>query len=64
LIDGTGANPASNAVVLVRDGKIQSVGRPPQVSIPPEYPVLDVQGAAILPGLINAHIHGAYNTNG
>lgn len=61
LIDGTGANPVSNAVVLVRDGKIQSVGRPPQVSIPPEYPMLDVQGAAILPGLINAHIHGAYD---
>jgi|APCry1669189070_1035195.scaffolds.fasta_scaffold00235_10 imidazolonepropionase-like amidohydrolase len=61
LIDGSGAAPVADAVVLIRDGRFEAAGPRGQVTIPPEYKVIDVQGATILPGLINAHVHYAYD---
>jgi imidazolonepropionase-like amidohydrolase len=61
LIDGTGDAPVSNAVVLVKDGRIQAAGSHADVIVPPEYQMVDVQGATVLPGLINAHVHHAYD---
>ncbi len=61
LIDGTGAEPVRDAVVLVRAGRIAAVGKRDQVRIPSNAQVIDVQGATILPGIINAHVHDAYN---
>ncbi|MBI5034489.1 MAG: amidohydrolase family protein [Chloroflexi bacterium] len=61
LIDGTGAPPISNAVIVMRDEKIISVGKRDQMSVPVGARVIDVQGATILPGFINAHVHDAYS---
>jgi imidazolonepropionase-like amidohydrolase len=43
----------SNGVVLIRDGKIEAVGRRSGVSIPPGYKTL--QAKVVTPGLIDAH---------
>jgi imidazolonepropionase-like amidohydrolase len=48
------AGPAiDGGVVLVKDGKIQAVGK--DLAIPSDYRVLDATGKVVLPGLIEAH---------
>jgi imidazolonepropionase-like amidohydrolase len=63
LIDGTGAEPVADAVLVLRGGEIQSLGRGGHVPIPQDAEVLDVEGATILPGFINAHVHDAYSSH-
>jgi imidazolonepropionase-like amidohydrolase len=41
--------------VLVRDGRIAELG--PDVAVPADAEVLDVDGAQVTPGLIDAHVH-------
>jgi imidazolonepropionase-like amidohydrolase len=57
LIDGTGAAPVANSVVVITDGKIQSVGREGSVTIPANATVIDAAGKTIIPGLVDSHIH-------
>ena len=61
LIDGTGASPLRDAVVVIQRGHIAAVGTRAQVKIPDGANIIDVQGATILPGFINAHVHQGYN---
>jgi imidazolonepropionase-like amidohydrolase len=61
LIDGTGAGPAPNAVILIKDGYIQAVGTESNLEIPAGAEIIDVKGAYILPGLMNTHVHNAYD---
>ena len=65
LIDGTGAVPIENASILVDDdGRIAEVGT--DISRPGDAVVLDVSGATVMPGLIDAHVHlysGRFGTN-
>jgi imidazolonepropionase-like amidohydrolase len=61
LIDGTGAAPAADAVVVVQGGRVTAVGPRAQVTIPTGTHTIDVGGATILPGFINAHVHGSYD---
>ena len=61
LIDGTGAEALPDAVVLVEGTRIAFVGLRQRVRVPAEAQVLDAEGATILPGLINAHVHAAYS---
>ena len=60
LIDGTGSDPVCDAVIVIEGEHIVAVGKRAQVSIPPNTPTIDVQGATLLPGFINAHVHHAY----
>jgi imidazolonepropionase-like amidohydrolase len=60
LIDGTGAPPLPDAVVVVRADRIVEVGRAGDVEVPPAAAVIDVRGATILPGVFNAHVHSGY----
>ncbi|NKI33688.1 amidohydrolase family protein [Wenzhouxiangella sp. XN79A] len=48
-----------NAVVLVRGHRIEAVGSADEVAVPDGYRVVDVSGHTVLPGLIDAHAHGA-----
>jgi imidazolonepropionase-like amidohydrolase len=61
LIDGTGSDPVVDGVVVVQDGRIAAVGPRAQADIPAGARVIDVDGATILPGFINAHVHAAYD---
>ncbi len=49
----------NNAVVLVRDGKIERIGPRDQVTIPDGYRVIDASDKWLVPGLIDAHNHTA-----
>lgn len=60
LIDGTGAEPVSDAVVVVTDGYISFAGPAESAPATPEARVLDARGGTIMPGLIEAHIHLTY----
>jgi imidazolonepropionase-like amidohydrolase len=61
LLDGTGAAPIRNAVLLIRQGRIVAVGERAQVNVPSDAKIINVQGATLLPGLINAHVHRGYD---
>ena len=72
IIDGTIADPIEDGVVVITDGRIQTVGPRSDVTVPDEAQIIDVAGKTIMPGLINAHGHvggtlglegGHYNTD-
>jgi imidazolonepropionase-like amidohydrolase/Tol biopolymer transport system component len=48
-----------DGVVLVEGNRIRAVGRRGEVAIPPGAQTVDVTGKTIIPGLIDAHAHGA-----
>src|SRR2546428_5715754 len=56
-IDGTGAAPISNAVIIVTDNKISAVGDARSVRIPAGAKVIDLGDVTLLPGFIDAHTH-------
>lgn len=62
LIDGTGAAPLHDAVILIRAGRISAVG--PGLAIPSGATLIDLSRATVLPGLIDAHVHLAQRTLG
>ncbi len=60
LIDGTGAPPRPDALIVVSGGRIVSVGEvalEAQKALPPGTEVVDASGKWIIPGLIDAHVH-------
>src|SRR5215831_4974186 len=48
-----GQPPIDGGVILIRDGRIQAVGK--DVAIPSDYKVIDATGKVVLPGFIEAH---------
>jgi imidazolonepropionase-like amidohydrolase len=60
LIDGTGADPLPDAVLVIHGERILAVGPRAEVTIPPEARVVELEGATMLPGFINTHVHNAY----
>ena len=62
LIDGTGAAPVRNAVILVQGDRITAVGT--NVQVPAGATVIDLSGATVLPGFIDSHVHLAFRTIG
>lgn len=57
IIDGTAAAPLEDGVIVITDGRIQTVGPRSAVTIPAGAQQIDVSGKTIMPGLINAHGH-------
>ena len=57
LIDGTGAAPVADAVVVIHDGRIVAAGPRSKVKIPKDANVVDAHGKTILPGLWDMHAH-------
>ena len=57
LIDGTGADPIIDAVIIIDGGRIDQAGPAGQIEIPATAEVIDVAGKTVLPGLIDAHVH-------
>ena len=57
MIDGSGAKPMRNAVVLIQGESIVFAGPRRKVAIPSNARRLDARGKTILPGFINTHAH-------
>ena len=57
LVDGTGAEPMDDAAIVVEGQRIVACG--PRRSVLPASPerLIDLQGMAACPGLINLHVH-------
>jgi imidazolonepropionase-like amidohydrolase len=64
LIDGRGGAPIRDAAVVVRDGRIAKVGPAAHVKTPGGATVLDLTGATVIPGLVDAHVHVATDPAG
>lgn len=57
LIDGTGATPVPDSVVLIENGRIADAGPKSRVKIPSGTQEIDARGKFILPGLWDMHAH-------
>jgi imidazolonepropionase-like amidohydrolase len=60
LVDGTGAPPRPNTLLVVTDGRIEAVRAATpeaQKSLPPGARIVDATGTWIVPGLVDAHVH-------
>ncbi len=57
LVDGSGAAPQSDVVVVVRGGRIEAVTPRAGFSLPERTAEVDLSGKWIIPGLIDAHGH-------
>ena len=58
LIDGTGKAPVKDAAVLIKDNRIESVGRADHIGMPDSSVTeIDAGGGTILPGFIDTHVH-------
>jgi imidazolonepropionase-like amidohydrolase len=61
VIDGTGADPIADGVVVIAGDRITAVGTAADFVLPPDATRIDAQGGTILPGFINAHVHAGYS---
>ncbi len=57
VIDGSGAAPIANGVVVVTDDRIVAVGPEASVRIPAGARRIDLGDATLLPGFIDLHVH-------
>jgi imidazolonepropionase-like amidohydrolase len=59
LFDATGAEPLKDAVVVVSDGRIVTVGPAVSTPAPPGAETLDLRNRFVMPGLIDCHSHAS-----
>jgi imidazolonepropionase-like amidohydrolase len=57
VLDGNGGTPLEEAAVVVRDGRITSVGLALHTKIPAGAEVVDFTGQTLMPGFISDHSH-------
>ena len=57
MFDAMAGTMLNNQIILIRGDRIADVG--PAVQIPPGARVIDLGGATVLPGMIDAHVHNA-----
>jgi imidazolonepropionase-like amidohydrolase len=60
VIDGTGAAARADQTVVIRAGKISTIGDTATAKIPEGAKVLDLTGYSVIPGLIGMHDHMYY----
>jgi imidazolonepropionase-like amidohydrolase len=57
LVDGTGRTPVENSVIVIQNGRFQSVGKSGDIAVPPDAEMVDVAGKTVMPGFIDGHGH-------
>ncbi len=61
LIDGFGAAPIKNSVIIIEGEKIKIVGNQDNTPIPENAEVISTEGMTVLPGLWDMHVHTMIN---
>ncbi len=64
LVDGTGGAPKTVQTIVIRAGRIATVGPAGSVPIPAGARVMDMSGSTVIPGLIGMHDHLFYTAAG
>jgi hypothetical protein len=57
IIDGSGGTPVENGVLVFQGDQILAVGASSSVRVPDGATVIDAAGKAVMPGLVDGHIH-------
>lgn len=57
LIDGFGAPPMRNSVILIDGERIAAVGQVGRLAVPQGAEVISTEGMSVLPGLWDMHVH-------
>lgn len=57
IIDGYGGPPVTNGVPVFQGDRILEVGSASGVRVPDGATILDASGKAVLPGLVDGHVH-------
>ena len=61
LVDGTGAAPVPDGLLLIEEGSITYAGAASGApALPPDAKVIDACSGTIMPGLVEAHFHPTY----
>ncbi|TAI48236.1 amidohydrolase family protein [Flagellimonas allohymeniacidonis] len=61
LIDGYGAEPIRNSVILIEGERIKAVGTLGTIEIPENAEIISTEGMSVLPGLWDMHVHTMIN---
>jgi enamidase len=61
VLDGTGAPPIVDGLVVVDGERILAVGEAAAIRIPEDARIVDAGGGTILPGVINSHTHSTHD---
>lgn len=57
VVDLDGGVPLRDAVILIEGEKIVAIGASDEINISPDAELIDVDGAWLIPGLMNMHVH-------
>lgn len=57
LLDGYEVGAIHNAAILIDGERIVKVGRAAEMTIPPDYTIVDTSGRTMMPGMIELHAH-------
>ncbi len=60
LLDGSGAPPLAEPTVILSEGRILDVA-PGRVELPEGTSIVDLPGCTLLPGLVDPHLHLAFD---
>jgi hypothetical protein len=63
VVDGTGAPPADDQTVVIKDGRIAAVGPFSSTQVPQGAQVMDLNGHTVIPGIVGLHDHTFYTTS-
>jgi enamidase len=62
IIDGTGGTPKTDQTIIIRDGRIASIGNSATTQVPAGTMIMDLAGKSVMPGLVMVHEHLHYPT--
>ncbi|MFC4943866.1 metal-dependent hydrolase family protein [Pseudonocardia sp. GCM10023141] len=61
LFDGSGAATVTDPLVVIDGGRVRSVASGPGAIVPADADLVELPGATLLPGLIDTHVHLAFD---